>query len=72
MHDYRCVRNEEMNFNDIIANKSSLAMIIDSRVQKQEKKGYIILKFNPKNPHIMMSSKKFIAKNVLIVVFRVI
>jgi putative CRISPR-associated protein, csn1 family len=48
MHDYRCVRNEEMNFNDIIANKSSLAMIIDSRVQKQEKKGIHYPKIQPK------------------------
>ena len=48
MHDYRCVRNEEMNFNDIVANKSSLAMIIDSRVQKQENKGIHYPKIQPK------------------------
>ena len=62
MHDYRCVRNEEMNFNDIVANKSSLAMIIDSRVQKQEKKGIHYPKIQPKKSKYYNNFQKIYSK----------
>ena len=48
MHDFRCVWNEEMTFNDIIANKSSLAMIILCKILLGEEAFWIkIISFLP-------------------------